>query len=120
MSFKDFPNGLNDLNEYLDEQGHQKAIASYPWLSTKKITKAVDEILKEYYISKDYIPIALRQVLRKHGLYELRRLWYSVTMFVKYMVCFNMINLQKMFRLFKHHHILLERVYLQQHNFLLS
>jgi hypothetical protein len=52
----------------------------------RKITRAVDEILMEYYVSKDYVPIALKQVFRKHGLYELRRLWYSVKMFMKYIL----------------------------------
>ncbi|RLF97823.1 MAG: B12-binding domain-containing radical SAM protein, partial [Thaumarchaeota archaeon] len=75
---------INDPNEYLDEQGHQKAIISYPNLSSEEITKAVDELLKEYYLSPGYVPVALRQVLRRHGLDEMRRLLYSVRMFLRY------------------------------------
>ena len=75
---------INDPNEYLDEQGHQKAIISYPNLSAEEITKAVDEILKEYYLSLGYVPVALRQVLRRHGLDEMRRLLYSTRMFMRY------------------------------------
>ncbi len=71
-------------NEYLDEQGHQKSIVSYPWLSAEEITNTVDGILRKYYISPRYIPVALRQVFRKNGLYELRRLWYSTKMFIGY------------------------------------
>ena len=74
----------NDPNEYLDEQGHQKTIISYPNLSSEEITKAVDEILKEYYLSPRYVPVALRQVLRRHGLDEMRRLLYSARMFLRY------------------------------------
>jgi len=74
-----------DPNEYLDEQGHQKAIISYPNLSAEEITKAVDEILKEYYLSPRYVPVALRQVLRRNGWEEMRRLWYSTKMFFGYM-----------------------------------
>ncbi len=43
-----------------------------------------DEILKRYYISMGYVPIALRQVIRRHGLQEMRRLWYSLRMFARY------------------------------------
>ena len=71
-------------NEYLDSQGHQKAIVSYPWLPAEEITSNVDQILKEYYVSKDYILLAAKQVFRKNGLKELRRLLYSVKMFLKY------------------------------------
>jgi len=74
----------DDPNDYLDENGHQKSVISYPWLSAEEITKAVDEILKEYYLLPGYVPIALRQILRKHGLDEAKRLFYSVRMFLKY------------------------------------
>jgi len=71
-------------NEYLDKQGHQKSIVAYPWLSADEITRSVDEILKDYYLSIKYFPIALRQVARKHGIEELRRLWFSTNRFLKY------------------------------------
>ena len=74
----------DDPNEYLDEQGHQKAVVSYPWLSAEEITAAVDEILKEYYVSLNYVPLAVRQVMRRQGLDEMRRLWYSTRMFLGY------------------------------------
>jgi len=69
---------------YLDERGHQKAVISYPWLSADEISASVDEILKQYYLSKDYFPIALKQIFRRHGMLELKRLWYSAKMFSKY------------------------------------
>jgi len=53
-------------------------------LSSEEITKAVDELLKEYYLSLRYIPIALGQILRRHGLDEARRLFYSARMFLRY------------------------------------
>ena len=74
----------DDPNEYLDEQGHQKAIITYPELTNEEMVKAVDEILKGYYMSLSYVPLAMRQVLRKHGLDEMRRLWYSARMFLGY------------------------------------
>uniref|UniRef100_A0A7C2P4L2 Radical SAM protein n=1 Tax=candidate division WOR-3 bacterium TaxID=2052148 RepID=A0A7C2P4L2_UNCW3 len=74
----------NDPNEYLDEQGHQKSIVSYPWLSADEIVKAVDDILKEYYLSLSYIPVALRQIFRKRGMDEAKRLFRSATLFMRY------------------------------------
>lgn len=73
-----------DPNEYLDEQGHQKSIVSYHWLTADEIVREVDRILKEYYLSLSYIPVALRQIVRKHGLHEAKRLWYSARMFLRY------------------------------------
>ena len=63
----------DDPNEYLDEQGHQKAIISYPELSGEEMVEAVDEILKKYYLSPRFVPVALRQVFRKHGWDETKR-----------------------------------------------
>ncbi|MFW6120330.1 MAG: radical SAM protein [Petrotogales bacterium] len=74
----------DDPNEYLDDQGHQKAIISYPQLSNEEMVKKVDEILKDYYMSLNYVPLALRQVLRKNGFDEFKRLWRSVKMFYGY------------------------------------
>ncbi len=74
----------DDPNEYLDEQGHQKAIISYPGLANEEMVKEVDKILKGYYMSLRYVPLALRQVLRRHSLDEMRRLWYSTRMFLGY------------------------------------
>ena len=73
-----------DPNEYLDELGHQKAIISYPNLSSEELTKEVDKILKEYYLSLNYVPPAIRQIFNKRGLEEAKRLWYSARMFLKY------------------------------------
>jgi radical SAM superfamily enzyme YgiQ (UPF0313 family) len=74
----------DDPNEYLDENGHQKAVVSYPWLDCQEITKTVDKILKKYYISIYYVPLVLRQIFRKNGIFELRRIWYSAKMFLSY------------------------------------
>ena len=71
-------------NEYLDEQGHQKAIISYPELTAEEMVKAVDEMLKGYYITPHYLPIALRQVFRKNGRGEMARVWRLTRGFIKY------------------------------------
>ena len=73
-----------DPNEYLDAQGHQKSIVSYPQLSSEEIRKAAVGILKGYYLSPFYIPIALRRVFNRHGLNELKVLWRSAKAFLKY------------------------------------
>ena len=74
----------DDPNEFLDGQGHQKAIISYPELTSEEMVKEVDEMLKGYYLSLNYVPLAFRQVLRRKGFDEARRLWYSVRMFLGY------------------------------------
>jgi len=74
----------DDPNEYLDEQGHQKAIISYPWLTAEEIVQKVDGILKEYYLSLSYLPVALKQVFRKRGIEEAKRLYHSAKMFMQY------------------------------------
>jgi anaerobic magnesium-protoporphyrin IX monomethyl ester cyclase len=74
----------DDPTEYLDEQGHQKAIISYPLLSNEEITSAVDKLLKQYYLSPRYVPRAVRQILRRNGLAEAKRLWHSTKMFLEY------------------------------------
>jgi len=76
----------DDPNEYLDEQGHQKAIISYPELSGEEMVKAVDKILKKYYLSPRFVPVTLRQVFRKHGWDETKRMWRSTKAFLGYIM----------------------------------
>jgi radical SAM superfamily enzyme YgiQ (UPF0313 family) len=76
----------DDPNEYLDERGHQKSIVSYPWLSAEEIVDAVDDILRRYYFSARFVPVAWRQVCRRHGWDEAKRLRRLAWMFVKYTV----------------------------------
>jgi anaerobic magnesium-protoporphyrin IX monomethyl ester cyclase len=71
-------------DEFLDSKGHQKAIIGYPWLSAEEITAEVDKILKEYYLSLGYVRLAFKQVFRKNGLKEFRRLFFSFKMFLRY------------------------------------
>jgi radical SAM superfamily enzyme YgiQ (UPF0313 family) len=71
-------------DDYLDSYGHQKSIISYPWLSGDEIRRRVDDILKGYYLSPSYVPIALKRVLNRNGLNELKVLWRSATAFLKY------------------------------------
>ncbi len=73
-----------DPNEYLDNYGHQKPIVSYPELSNEEIVEEVDKILKDYYLSIEYIPLVLRQIFRKNGLDEARRIVKGMVPFIKY------------------------------------
>jgi len=73
-----------DPDEYLDGCGHQRSIISYPQLSADEIRKAVDDILKGYYLSPSYILIALKRVLNRDGLNKLKVLWRSAVAFLKY------------------------------------
>jgi len=72
----------DDPNEYLDEQGHQKSVMSYPELTAGDIARTVDDILKGYYLSLKYVPIALRQLFCRTGFHEMNRLWRSARAFL--------------------------------------
>ncbi len=74
----------DDPNEYLDERGHQKAIVSYPELTSTEIKDTVDRILKSYYLSPSYVLIALRRVFNRNGFNEMKVLWRSAKAFIKY------------------------------------
>lgn len=75
---------IDNTNEYLDDSGHQKSIISYPELTNIEMEKEVDKILKEYYLSLNYVPIAIRQILRKNSLCEIKRILHSVQTFLHY------------------------------------
>lgn len=64
----------DSFNSYLDEKGHQRCIVSYPGLSSEEIVQAVDETLKSYYMSLNYIPVIFRQIFRRNWLDESKRL----------------------------------------------
>jgi len=74
----------DDSNQYLDDEGHQKAIISYPALSNEEMVHEVDDILHEYYLSVGYVPLVVRQIIRKNGIAEARRIWFSAKTFLEY------------------------------------
>jgi len=75
---------VDDPVHYLDKEGHQTSVISYPELSNIEIAEAVDKILKEYYISLGYLPFFLKQIVRKNGFKELIRLIRAAKAFVGY------------------------------------
>ena len=74
----------DDPNEYLDYAGHQKAIISYPYLSNEEMVTEANRILKKYYLSIGYVPLAMRQIFRRNAIAEIRRIWFSAKMFLGY------------------------------------
>lgn len=76
---------VDDLEESLDENGFQKCIVSYPDFTKEDIENYVDKALKEYYLSPSFIPIAMKNILRKNGLHELKGMMMSAKVFMKYM-----------------------------------
>ena len=76
---------VDDLEESLDKKGFQKCIVSYPDFTKEDIETYVDRALKEYYLSLSFIPIAMRNVLRKNGLHELKGMINSAKMLLKYL-----------------------------------
>jgi radical SAM superfamily enzyme YgiQ (UPF0313 family) len=76
---------VNDLEESLDGEGFQKCIVSYPYFTKDDIENYVDKALKEYYLSPSFIPIAMKNILRKNGLHELKGMVMSAKVFIRYM-----------------------------------
>lgn len=76
---------VDDLEKSIDKDGFQKCIVSYPNFTKEDIEKYVDRGLKEYYLSISYIPIVMKNVLRKNGLQELNGMIKSARLFFDYM-----------------------------------
>jgi len=75
---------VDDLEESLDSWGAQKCIISYPHFTKEDIENYVDRALKEYYLSPSYIPVALKNILRRNGLHELKGMVKSANVFLRY------------------------------------
>jgi radical SAM superfamily enzyme YgiQ (UPF0313 family) len=79
-------NGYLLPKDYLDEYGHQACVLSYPDLSSDEIKDAANGMLKSYFLSVSYIPIALKRVFSRHGVHELNMLWRSAIGYIKYLI----------------------------------
>ncbi|HJH25457.1 MAG TPA: B12-binding domain-containing radical SAM protein [Methanophagales archaeon] len=75
---------VDDLEKSLDEEGFQKCIVSYPDFTKEDIENYVDRALKEYYLSASFIPVAMKNILRKNGLHELKVMIKSAKVFLGY------------------------------------
>jgi radical SAM superfamily enzyme YgiQ (UPF0313 family) len=75
---------VEDPTDYLDEHGVQRIIISYPQLSDVEIGRAVDRILKGYFLSPRYLLVVFKRLLNKRGWQELKVIWHSGSMFLKY------------------------------------
>jgi len=76
---------VDDLEESLDSWGAQKCIISYPGFTKEDIENYVDRALKEYYLSPSYIPVAMRNILRRNGLHELKVMVKAAKVLLRYM-----------------------------------
>jgi len=66
-------------------KGFQKCTVSYPEFTKEDIENYVDRALKEYYLSPSYIPVAMKNILRKNVLHELKGMVRSAKVFLSYM-----------------------------------
>lgn len=73
------------VEQSIDECGFQKCIVSTPEFSSREVEAYVDKALKRYYLSPSYVPVALGNVLRKHGWHELKGMWKSGRVFLRYL-----------------------------------
>lgn len=75
----------DDLEKSLDEDGFQKCIVSYPHLSNEEIEARAGNILKNYYLSTGYIPIALKNISGKHAYDEFKLLSKSFLSYFRFL-----------------------------------
>lgn len=75
----------DDLEKSLDTDGFQRCIVSYPQLSNEEIENEAGRILKNYYLSTGYIPIALKNISGEHGYEEFKLLSKSFLSFFKFL-----------------------------------
>ena len=75
----------DDLEQCLDRSGSRVCVLSYPELSHEDIEEYVGHVLKGYYLSPSYIPIAFRNILRRTGLQELRIILKSARGLLRYL-----------------------------------
>jgi len=74
-----------DLEASVDEKGFQKCIITYPEFTNEDIETYVGMALKGYYLSRAYILLALRNILNKNGLHELKVTTKAAKSFFKYL-----------------------------------
>ncbi|TDA41706.1 MAG: B12-binding domain-containing radical SAM protein [Thermoproteota archaeon] len=75
---------IEDPADYLDGHGHQKGVINYPDLPVEEIQRAVNRLLIKYYLSPVYLLLVYRQMLRKHGFEEVKRILRSAVAFMAY------------------------------------
>lgn len=76
---------VDNLEESIDRSGYQKCILSYPDFTRDDIERYVNRALTEYYLSPSFVPVALSNVLRRHGLHELKVMLMSAKVFLGYL-----------------------------------
>ena len=77
---------IDDLEQSLDEDGNQKPVISYPELNSEDISRYINKGLKQYYLNPSYVPIAVKRLLRKNGLSEMRSTAKAAKAFLRYAV----------------------------------
>jgi radical SAM superfamily enzyme YgiQ (UPF0313 family) len=76
---------IDNLEESIDDNGFQRCIVSYPEFTDRDIEYYVNRALKQYYLSPFFIPIALRNIWRRNGWYELKGMAKSARSFFQYL-----------------------------------
>jgi radical SAM superfamily enzyme YgiQ (UPF0313 family) len=75
---------VDNLEDSLDSWGAQKCIISYEKISKDEIEFFVDRALKDYYLNPSFVPVAIRNIMRKNGLNELKAMAMSAIVFMRY------------------------------------
>jgi anaerobic magnesium-protoporphyrin IX monomethyl ester cyclase len=74
-----------DIEKSLDPDAFQRCIISYPDFTRKDIEDFINRALKEFYLSPNFIPIAISNIARKNGWHELKVMTRSAMVFLEYL-----------------------------------
>lgn len=72
---------IENLDEYLDNGGYIKSIVSYPDINNNELEDEAKKILKDYYLSPNYILVVINQLMNKNMYFELKRIIKSAKSF---------------------------------------
>jgi anaerobic magnesium-protoporphyrin IX monomethyl ester cyclase len=72
-----------DLEDSLNSEGFQKCIVRYPHLSNEEIEENASKIMRRYYLSLSYLPIALDNLIDQEGVWDSRTLIRSILLFIR-------------------------------------
>ncbi|MCW4005040.1 MAG: B12-binding domain-containing radical SAM protein [Candidatus Bathyarchaeota archaeon] len=79
---------VDTLEKSIDSNGYQKCVINYPELTNDEIEYWANHILKGYYLSPSYLPVAVKNVARATFVDEMKVMLRSARTFLSYVKIF--------------------------------
>ncbi|MEN3052316.1 MAG: radical SAM protein [Candidatus Methanosuratincola petrocarbonis] len=71
-----------DPKQSIDDFGYQKCVISYPKLDNHVLQQYVNQALRKYYINPSYVKIVFKNISKRNGFLELKRILTSAKYFL--------------------------------------